>query len=112
MLSDNPSYYVVYAGLQGVPVKLASQVLRVHAAHYKLRGVAGIRVYLSTANIKALRKLHLLDDILADGFVQVVAWDAFSHLMRHPRYLHVIGKHHAGAGLWTLHAYSLCSHQS
>lgn len=97
MLSDNPSYYVVYAGLQGVNVKLAAQVLRVHTAHYKSRGFAGIRVYLSAANIKALRKLHVLDDILEDGFVQVIAWEPFAQLMGHPRYLHVIGKHHAGA---------------
>ncbi len=91
--------YIVYAGVQGLPLSLASHILQVHALHYVLRGVQGIRLYLAAANVEPILRHGGLHDALVDGFMQIVQWRAFRALQRHPRYLHAIAKHHAGVNL-------------
>ncbi len=95
-MSDNPNYYVVYAGLQGLPLRLALQVLKIHAMHYRSRGFSGIRLYMAASNVHMLLREGSLNSTLDEGFVQIVSWDYFPSLMSHPRYLHAIAKHHAG----------------
>lgn len=92
-----PSYYIIYAGVQGLGMRLASHILAVHAQHYAMRGVTGIKLYLPGSHIGPLRRAGGLHTAMDSGFVQVVRWTDFEDLLSHPRYLHAIAKHHAGA---------------
>lgn len=102
-MSDNPNYYIVYAGLQGLPLRLATQVLKVHALHYRTRGFSGIRLYMAASNVNMLLRDGSLNSTLDEGFLQIVSWEYFPSLMSHPRYLHAIAKHHAGMRSVTLY---------